>query len=726
MKRFRKHLISHLVVVMFLIGSSEYANAQSSEAIYAEAFKSYKDGNLEKAESLFRRALEMIDRTRGHELDAAVVLNSLGLLYVAQARYSDAEPLYQRSLKIRERNLGADDINVASSLNNLAYLYNQMGRFSEAAPLFKRSLEIREKRLGLDHIDVALALNNLGYFYQSLGRYNDAEPLYNRSLAIRERRLGNMHPTVAQSLNNLADVKRKQGRDKEADALYKRALLINETALGPDSIEVATNLNNLALLYRANGRLSESEPLYKRSLGIREKRLGADHPDVAQSMNNLAFLYAEQGRSDEAEILFERSLNIREQKLGPDHPYVFQSLHNVANNLFAQGRFAEAYSMVKRTMNEQRSSQDIVYPILRAALQSKVIDDSIALADSYDVVQFSSSSSSSYAVQKLSRRFVGGPELETLIRREQDLSAERQNLDKLLIAAVSKSPNERNQGRENQMRQRIVEIKQDRSSIEDALRLHFTDYVALARPQTLTVSETQNLLSEDEAAIVFDVGEKNSYVWVVTKSDGYWAEVPVTTKMLDEGIKQLRQSLTFNTERPFDAALAYKLFQQTFGPVATRIADKKRLSIVSNGALTSIPFGLLVTSDPRSKPLKEVDWLIKPHSITVLPSIFSLKTMRSQAGVSNAPKPMIAFADPVFSRLAHAKAKAELIAMRSLPSLYQGSQIDVRTLGELLSPLPGTRREVQSVSAALGADSADLNFGLSATETAVKRSKLDQ
>jgi hypothetical protein len=120
--------------------------------------------------------------------------------------------------------------------------------------------------------------------------------------------------------------------------------------------------------------------------------------------------------------------------LGPDHPDVFQSLNNLANNLRAQGRFAEAYTMIKRTISEQRAAQYIAYPILSAAAQAKVIDDQIALADSYNVFQFSSSSSASYAVDKLSQRFaVGSNELAALIRKDQDLSAERLNLDKLLI-----------------------------------------------------------------------------------------------------------------------------------------------------------------------------------------------------------------------------------------------------------------------------------------------------
>jgi len=45
--------------------------------------------------------------------------------------YAEAEPLYKRSLAIREKALGPDHPDVAQSLNNLAVLYNTQGRYTE-------------------------------------------------------------------------------------------------------------------------------------------------------------------------------------------------------------------------------------------------------------------------------------------------------------------------------------------------------------------------------------------------------------------------------------------------------------------------------------------------------------------------------------------------------------------------------------------------------------------
>ena len=55
----------------------------------------------------------------------------------------------------------AQGLDEATALNQqVIQLYNQ-ARFSEALPLAQRALTIREKTLGPDHPDVARSLNNL-------------------------------------------------------------------------------------------------------------------------------------------------------------------------------------------------------------------------------------------------------------------------------------------------------------------------------------------------------------------------------------------------------------------------------------------------------------------------------------------------------------------------------------------------------------------------------------
>ncbi|MCX5683585.1 MAG: tetratricopeptide repeat protein, partial [Planctomycetota bacterium] len=55
----------------------------------------------------------------------------------------------------------------------------------QAEPLYKRSLAIREKALGPDHPLVALSLENLAALYKATNRAEEAEALKKRAEAIR-------------------------------------------------------------------------------------------------------------------------------------------------------------------------------------------------------------------------------------------------------------------------------------------------------------------------------------------------------------------------------------------------------------------------------------------------------------------------------------------------------------------------------------------------------------
>ncbi len=75
----------------------------------------------------------------------ATSLNNLAVLYKAQGRYAEAEPLYQRALVIWEKAPGPEHPNVAQSLENYAALLRKTGRSDEATKMEARAKAIRAK-----------------------------------------------------------------------------------------------------------------------------------------------------------------------------------------------------------------------------------------------------------------------------------------------------------------------------------------------------------------------------------------------------------------------------------------------------------------------------------------------------------------------------------------------------------------------------------------------------
>jgi tetratricopeptide repeat protein len=75
--------------------------------------------------------------------EAAASLNTLALLYVAQAQYGKAEPLYVRAIGTDEQTLGPDHADMAVLLESYAALLRQTQRNTNALTIQTRAKAIR-------------------------------------------------------------------------------------------------------------------------------------------------------------------------------------------------------------------------------------------------------------------------------------------------------------------------------------------------------------------------------------------------------------------------------------------------------------------------------------------------------------------------------------------------------------------------------------------------------
>jgi CHAT domain-containing protein len=453
------------------------------------------------------------------------------------------------------------------------------------------------------------------------------------------------------------------------------------------------------------------------------------------SLHNLAGLYWMLGRPADAEPLFKRALAIWEKALGPDHPTVALSLNILAELYNDQGRYADALPLVYTTIANKTAVTGAALPVLRGAQAAKLIATDGAIDDGLNVVQHASQTAAGEALNALAVRFsAGNDQLAQLVRKDQDLAGEAANLDKAIIASISNEPSKRDAAAEQRIRDRIAAIAKDRADLQTMFRDKFPNYAALSNPQPLTVKDIQALLADDEALIVIDRGARSldatsydakSYVWAITRSAADWKELAVSAAEVSKTVSALRDLLNFHSAKPFDTQTSFELYRQVFGPLEDMIAAKPRWSLVVNGALTSLPPQLLITRDPNGKELKDVDWLLRSHAVTVLPSIASLKVLRGKSAMTDAAKPLIGFADPVFERdrqLQNVRVAANVTAARGI----RGTVADIAELRTALPPLPETATELKKVAASVNADGANLFIGADATETRVKQAKLDQ
>lgn len=659
-------------------------------------------------------------------------------------KYAEAAALAQNQLESLEKKFGPNNRDVGAALNNLAQVYGSQGRDGEAEPLLKRSIAILEKTAGLDSPEIAAALNNLAALYQRQERFTEAEPLFKRALSIREKSPGNGQTDLGQSLNNMATLYEKLDRHNDSEPLFRQALAIYEKAAGPEHPAVATLLNNLGQVDKVQGRFAEAEPLIKRSLAIREKVLGRDHPDVARSLNNLADLYERQGRYADALPLYQRAATIRETALGADHPDAAISQNNLAYLYQTMARTADALPLAEKTLAGGRAQIRVALPVLLAAQQQQLMPYEQALDDALNAVQAGTQSSAASAVNKLAVRLAAGSDrLAQLVRRDQDLASEAETLDKAIVSAVSKERARRDAAAEQKSRDRLAAIANERAGLQKTFAIEFPSYAALSNPLPLKAREMQALLSDQEALVLFAVTEKESYVFAMTRDRVDWKSLPIGAGGLSQNIAAFRRGLDIGKASDasgksglFDLALANELYGTLLAPVEALVKDKPSLLVVPSGALTALPFHLLVTEKPAAAVPDKFDgyrqaaWLLKRQAVSVLPSAASLKNLRVFARKDESTKPMTGFGDPWFNPDlkpadgAHSRTAARSLVAGAYTDFWQGAGVDRSRLAGALSQLPDTADELNAVAKDLGVAASDIHLGEDASETTVKRAPL--
>jgi CHAT domain-containing protein len=582
---------------------------------------------------------------------------------------------------------------------------------------------------------------------RSAGRYSEALPLAQAMVASLEKTANNCD--LSGALNNLAQIHADQGRDDQAEPLYKRAIALMEKGTGLDSVEIAPVLNNLAALDQRQSRFAEAEPLFKRALAIREKALSREHPDVGQSLNNLGTLYVKQQRYADAEPLYRRALAIRERALGPDHPDVATSTSNLAYFLYASGRNADALPLAEKTLRNDRAQLRVVLPVLFAARQQSLLPDDKALDEALTAIQRGTQSSAASAVNKLAVRLAAGSDrLAELVRRDQDLAAESEALDKAIIAAVAKPSPQRDVAAEQRSRARIAAIVGERAGLQKTLAVEFPDYASLSNPVPLAVNDIQPLLSADEAMVLYAVVDQRSYVIAITREGVDWKEISLGTDALTQKVTAFRRGLDVGKARDasgksglFDLALANELYVALLSPVEALTRDKRNLLVVPSAALTALPFHLLVTEKPQAavpdtlEGYRSAAWLLRRQAVSVLPSVVSLKSLRGFTRKDEGVKPMTGFGDPVFNpalegpaerRAANGQVAARSVVTSAYSEFWRGAGVDRARLAQSLPQLPDTADELNAVAKDVGAAAADIHLGRDASEATLKRAALPQ
>ena len=236
------------------------------------------------------------DGLEGASPEHAAALLAMGAVNQAAGRYSEAEELFRKALDIGERSLGPDNPALIAALTSLASACVMCGKFDDALQVATRVATLSDNRLAEPEPDVVILITDLARLCLKQSAHSVAEPLLLRLLAMK-RSKGEDHPEVATVLASLATVRQALGRHESAEQLWRRVLEIRERTLAPNHFALAIALEHLAEACEARGKIGEALQLFQRAQTIRDLTLGAGHPSLQISRDRIADLQLQAGES---------------------------------------------------------------------------------------------------------------------------------------------------------------------------------------------------------------------------------------------------------------------------------------------------------------------------------------------------------------------------------------------------------------------------------------------
>ncbi len=667
--------------------------AQAQDRSWAEAEEDVYDSlllsltgdpvKLRKAVDGYRNAadlwgsLRQVGREEAALCQAARTSNKAGVQLRKRGQSSDALASFEGALviylRLHDHLTASDDPREcdlrrqADTLSNLGLVQSDLGRPYEAIERLQQARAIWE---GLPLRKVpAVVFNNLGTLHRRIGNYGKACALYEKALKITVAQ--GRSREQARTLYNLARSHFFRDDFAKAEGYFRRSLVLSREL---------SDRNLEASILGGFGRLRIKELKWERAqnalnAALRVHRALGSLRGEALTLQSLGDLEGLQGRVDEAQAYSREALEI------------FRSLGDIqgeAAQLIRQARLAKQRNQIPVALELSALAlelvdslrHELVRPDFRAIFTASLREyhethiDLLYLAHradpgmEYDVEAFEC------AERVRARSF-----LETLVEAKVDLYADvdprlvkreaglRDGLNAAELHRMrlleANAPAEDLETLNTSISRKIEDLRHLQVEIERSSPL----FDRLVKPEAQRLRDIQGReLDGRDLLLEFMLGEKRSFLWAVSDDSFEFFELPPRAKIA-EVAERFEVAVTARSRGLMGAEraeadrhaqrAALSLSEILLAPIAAELTRHRRLIIVPDGILQSVPFAALPLPGSEKMPEAAGAWFDSPlidlHEVSVQPSASVLALLRAQwARRAPPPKSMALWGDPVF------------------------------------------------------------------------------
>jgi CHAT domain-containing protein/tetratricopeptide (TPR) repeat protein len=640
----------------------------------------------------------------------------------------------------------------AATLSNIGEILFNLGENQKALEYLNQTLAI--SREIADRQTEAYALSSIGAVYSLMGENEKAIDSFKQALALN-RATGNRRGE-AFTLNNMGEIYFDLGNPQKALDYYRQSLPLSK-AVGDRHME-AYSLSNIGMVYSSRGEFKTAIDAYHQALVISktiENRRGE-----ARALYGLGVAHSLEGDNEKARTIFERALTFSREV--DDRVNEAQILFNLGAVQSLSGDDPDALALLSqalvlsRAINDLRAEASTLYWIARVERNRGCLNESrqhiekaLELIDSQQIKFSGQDVRTSYfaSVQKYyefyvdllmqlhaqnpsegldaiawqiserarARSFLGLlPEIGVAIRQgvPSSLIDREKTLQQLLNSKAERRVRllggKHSQEEAAAISKEIEELLTEYDDVQAQIRRQSPRYAALTQPRPLSLKEIQaQVVDRDTLLLEYALGDDRSFLWLITPTSVTSYVLPKRAE-IETAARSFQETLS-KPGLPLDAA--YQLSNMLLGPAVEHLGTK-RLLIVAQGPLLSLPFGALpLPSTAPHDGVMSYTPIITRHEITYSPSASVLAVLRREMiGRKLAPKAVAVFADPVFSkndarvptqssnvRKATVRQPESLTGTYPTPTLKNASTIGQAAGGRLLPRLPASPVEAQQI-----------------------------
>ena len=663
---------------------------------------------------------------------------------------SSAQPYFETALAILENDANKDEVALSKIYRNLGETYMETGDFERGIQTLTHVLQVRSQALSPTHPWVANAHMSLGNAYYSKDDYPLALTQYRSALNIRAQAPTPDQFRIASIYNNLGAVHDLMEQADSALFYYQQALQIRKELLGERSEMVADVYYSLAIALTRQKEFTGAIQNFEKAHSIYLEMFGEEDAQMASFYNDFAWLYLNMEQP-------QLGLPYVQKALISIHP-AFNDTSFAANPGLSQSEFPyaeldflqnKAHLLQLKIKQHPRQASQLL-PVLMQVYQqcdrlidhlrtSYVFDDSkLAVSEFGNQIYGPAieASLSSYRLRQdpglLELAFFFSEKSKAMlvydaVREDswgtppapiQKIFAQEKSTQALLVWFQSELEGMKmdsslaNSLQAQQYQDTVIQLTRKLDGLRAQLKTEFPQFYQARH--SLDIANTSELrravlTSENDYFIEYHEGEQAIHAFCISKDSLFYYSI-AKDSLLSQQIQEVNKycSHSPSTSQLQQQAFmenAFSLYQRLLAPAAQHFhfmdqSEVPHLSIVPDGALSVLPFDVLLYSRPDSPQMSISSWdfLLKKISISYAWSASLLvQSTLNRTNKGNGQCLAFAYSD-----------------QQTLADAYQNLS-DLRDASS--RELPGSLREVQALSDHV---SGDFRYGAEATEAYFK------